>query len=83
MSSSSYPLSKDSELSKKVLDVLKEVKQNNEEIAYSASCGEDGQYDNSYYDGQGVAEVRIAMDLLAKNYGIRKELDEFKLKISY
>lgn len=82
MGSGYYPQS-GTEESKELLETLKKIKQVNEQIASSACCGDTGQFDNSYADGQSVALVRLAIGLLAKEFGIKKEIEEFEPKIDY
>ena len=83
MSSSYYPLNGKDEFSRKLLDILKKVKTKNEQIARCARRGDDGQFDNSFYDGQGVASVRTGLGLIADEFGIGKELLDFEPDIDY
>lgn len=72
MGSSYFPL-RDNDWKGRVplLDLLKELEEMAARARQSAMEGDDGQYDNSTYDGIYTEKIEIAIQLLREAMGVR------------
>ncbi len=68
MGSGYFPLSKCTENARKLFESLDWLKKECDGILDSALRGEDGQYDNSVWDGYAVGQVLTGIDLIMKNF---------------